>query len=99
MTKSELIKKKRKRLFISIGLICGGLFFGYASFEEVMLTANLKDEIAGYEEELKALGEESQTLNKQIEILNNPDYVKRFAIGKFLVCKEGEQIFKLPSGE
>ncbi|MEE0831578.1 MAG: septum formation initiator family protein [Longicatena sp.] len=97
MTKSELKKKKRNRLIVSFVLVCFGLFFAWTSIEEIMLTHSLKDEIVNYEAELKALGEETQTLNKQIENLNNPDYVKRFAKGKYLVSKEGEQIFKLPS--
>lgn len=99
MTKSNLKKKKRNRMILSLVFVFVGFFFAYTSIEEMFMTANLKDEIAGYEAELEALGEETRVLNKQIENLNNPDYVKRFAKGKFLVSKEGEQIFKLPSGE
>ena len=99
MTKAELKKRKRNRLILTIALFCLGFFFAYTSIEEVILTANLKEEIANYEAELDALSEETQVLNKQIENLNNPDYVKRFAKGKYLVSKEGEQIFKLSGGE
>ena len=30
--------------------------------------------------------------------LKDPEYVKRYARGKFLVIKKGEQVFKLPGG-
>lgn len=99
MTQNELKKKKRNRLIVSLGLVCLGFFFAWTSIEEVLLTASLKKDISNYQAELEVLSEETQTLNKQIENLNNPDYVKRFAKGKYLVSKEGEQIFKLPSGE
>lgn len=98
-SKSAIARKKRNRLIFSLCLLFLGGFFAYASIEEFMMTAQLKKEISAYEQELADLDAESEILNKQIENLNNPDYVKRFAKGKFLVSKEGEQIFKLPSGE
>lgn len=99
MAQNKQSKKKINPKILTLGFVCLGLFFAWASIEEILMTKSLKQDIENYQAELDDLGEETQTLNKQIENLNNPDYVKRFAKGKYLVSKEGEQIFKLPSGE
>ena len=36
-------------------------------------------------------------LSKEKQNLENPEYVKRFARGKYMVSKPGEQVFKLPA--
>lgn len=41
---------------------------------------------------------QKKELSAQKEKLKDPEYVKRYARGKFLVIKKGEQVFKLPGG-
>ena len=71
------------------------LFF--IAIEDIKTMFSLKKEIASGEEQIVALESEHKDLTKRKEQLNDPEYVKRYARGKFLVSKPGEQIFKLPS--
>ena len=46
---------------------------------------------------ISSLESQQKDLKKRKENLEDPEYVKRYARGKFMVSKPGEQIFKLPS--
>ena len=48
-------------------------------------------------EEKKNLNSKKKELEKTKQNLTNPDYVEYIARGKYLVTKEGEQVFKFPS--
>ena len=50
------------------------------------------------ESEAGKLSSQKKELSAQKEKLKDPEYVKRYARGKFLVIKKGEQVFKLPGG-
>ncbi|MEG1638176.1 MAG: septum formation initiator family protein, partial [Erysipelotrichaceae bacterium] len=58
-----------------------------------------KKEIADSEAELNKLNKENGELTKTKKNLEDPEYVKRYARGKYMVTKgeDGEQVFKLPS--
>ena len=45
------------------------------------------------------LEEEKSDLEETKQKLTNPDYIEYIARGKYLVTKEGEQVFKFPSSE
>ena len=47
--------------------------------------------------EKKELSSKKKELEKAKQNLTNPDYVEYIARGKYLVTKEGEQVFKFPS--
>ena len=70
-------------LVMSGFLIMGGL-------QQLSMTHELKSSIVQKEKEKKELEKAKQNLT-------NPDYVEYIARGKYLVTKEGEQVFKFPS--
>ena len=63
----------------------------------MITTFRLKKEISTSEEMISSLESQQKDLKKRKENLEDPEYVKRYARGKFMVSKPGEQIFKLPS--
>ena len=73
---------------LAIGVSC---YLIYAASTDVIVMLNLKQEISANNSEINKL-------SSQKEKLKDPEYVKRYARGKFLVIKKGEQVFKLPGG-
>lgn len=92
-------KKKRHPIknFFSILVIFIAFFLISAASSDLLVTLKLKKEISSSEEMISTLESQKSTLSKEKSNLEDPAYVKRFARGKFLVCKPEEQVFKLPS--
>lgn len=83
MAKDKKKKRNKLKTFLSLAAIFIACFLIYAASSDLMMTMKLKDEITSSEE--------------MINSLENPEYVKRFARGKYMVSKPGEQVFKLPA--
>lgn len=48
---------------------------------------------------IEQLKQEEQRLKEEKARLENPDYILRYARGKYLLSKDGEQILRLPAKE
>lgn len=72
-------------------------FLIWAACQDVIMTLSLKKEISSSEKMITDLESQKNTLSKEKTNLENPEYVKRFARGKYMVSKPGEQVFKLPA--
>ena len=83
MAKDKKKKRNKLKTCLSLVAIFIACFLIYAASSDLMMTMKLKDEITSSEE--------------MINSLENPEYVKRFARGKYMVSKPGEQVFKLPA--
>ena len=64
---------------------------------DFITTMNLRKEITESESAISSLETQKEQLTDEKNKLNDPEYVKRFARGKYMVSKPGEQVFKLPS--
>ena len=64
---------------------------------QLVMTHELRTSINQKQKEKKALSSKKKELEKAKQNLTNPDYVEYIARGKYLVTKEGEQVFKFPS--
>ncbi len=95
-------KRKRKKhpmkILISLLAIGVSCCLIYAASTDVIVMLNLKQEISANNSEINKLSSQKKELSAQKEKLKDPEYVKRYARGKFLVIKKGEQVFKLPGG-
>lgn len=69
----------------------------FQGFQQLTMMQDLKASISKKEQEKKALTSKKKELEKTKQNLTNPDYVEYIARGKYLVTKEGEQVFKFPS--
>lgn len=98
--KTNVKRKKKKhpfRTFFSLLAIFLSCFLIWIAAEDLVTTLRLKKEISTSEEMISSLESQQKDLTKKKENLEDPEYVKRYARGKFMVSKPGEQIFKLPS--
>lgn len=100
--KAVVKKRKRKKhpmkILISLLAIGASCYLVYAASKDVIVMLNLKQEISANNDEINKLSSQKKELSSQKEKLQDPEYVKRYARGKFLVVKKGEQVFKLPGG-
>lgn len=71
----------------------------YGVVSELMTTFELKKQLSNVEKELAVIKEENSQLTSQREKLEDPGYVQNYARGNYMLSKEGEQIFYLPSSE
>lgn len=101
MSKTRIKKKKVKTLsvLVSLILLCGAGFFLYQAFNEIVNTYNLTKELRTAQSILEQIDNESQYLKEQKTKLEDPEYVKSYARGTYMLSKDGEQIFYLPSND
>lgn len=82
--------------FAAIGV---SVYLIFGVVKEVMTTVELKKQLDAVEQELAVIKEENSQLTSQREKLEDPDYVQSYARGNYMLSKEGEQIFYLPSSD
>lgn len=101
MNKSRIKKKKVKTLsvLVSLILLCGAGFFLYQAFNEIVNTYNLTKELRTAQSILEQIDNENQYLKEQKTKLEDPEYVKSYARGTYMLSKDGEQIFYLPTND
>jgi len=93
-----LKRKKVKRNFIIISLIY--LVLGFLLMETVVKTGyelyTKSKEKREFTEELSILKEKEEELKGQVNKLQDPDYIARYAREKYLYSKDGEIIIRIP---
>lgn len=98
VTKTTPSKKRSTfTTFISLVVIGFSIFMVFGVVKEVITTIELKKELAVAQEQLDSLNLENEYLVNQRDKLSDPEYVKSYARGSYMLSKEGEQIFHLPS--
>ncbi|MBR2067400.1 MAG: septum formation initiator family protein [Solobacterium sp.] len=97
--KKRIVKKKMTPLskLFSIGAIFVSLFLIFSVSKEITTTMKLQKELAEVRERLQEVKDENSFLNNEKTKLQDPDYVENYARGNYMLSKEGEQIFYLPS--
>lgn len=94
------VRKKKTSRWVTSFVICGLSFVLLYNFaQEVLTTLAYKEEIHEAEALLEQLKLEEDELMKQKDNLNDDEYIKRYARGKYMVGKEDEQVFSLPSND
>ena len=98
--------KKKKRLkkslrytilfVICAAMIAGIIYFVMNANREIRTTFSLRADLKVYEEQLKALEAERDSLVNQKETLTDENYVSNVARGKYLFSKDNEQIYYFP---
>lgn len=104
-TSKQRKKKKLKNtrllsffsLMVSICLFAASAYFMYRTASEVYTMVVLQKEISVSEEVLRVLEQETAELKNEKTKLEDPKYVTRYARGQYLLTKDGEKVFYLPS--
>ncbi|MDD6468215.1 MAG: septum formation initiator family protein [Erysipelotrichaceae bacterium] len=98
----KVVKKKKKKNWLARCLLCvvllgASAFFVYNIVQEGVTTYSLQVDINEAKTQLAQLKKENGSLVDQKEKLEDENYVKNYARGEYMISKEGEQIFHLPS--
>lgn len=84
-------------LILSVCLFAASAYFMYRTASEVYTMVVLQKEISVSEEVLRVLEQETAELKNEKTKLEDPKYVTRYARGQYLLTKDGEKVFYLPS--
>lgn len=84
-------------LIISLVLLLISGYFLINVFQETRITYSLLVDINEAKKEYESLKAESEQLVNQRDKLQDPNYVENYARGEYLITKEGEAIYHLPS--
>lgn len=97
-TKKKSKKKQQHPMkkFVSVFLIMIAGFLTYVSAQEVLTTFQLQQDIAQTQAQLDDLADRQTQLEDLKVKFEDPEYVKQYARGKYLLSKDGETIFKYP---
>lgn len=99
MSKEKTQKAKKMKTFSyhfkSIVLLACSGWFIYNVANEMITTYQIKDEISEAETLAKEIQKERESLEKQKEMLQDPNYAMNYARGSLLISQDGEQIFSL----
>ena len=91
-------RKQVKRNFIIVSAIY--LILGFLLMENVVKTSyelyTKSKEKKEFKEELDILQEKEEELKGQVNKLQDPDYIARYAREKYLYSKDGEIIIRIP---
>ena len=90
-------RKKVQHFFVYIAMLVMSGFLIMGGLQQLSMTHELKSSIVQKEKEKKELSSWKKELEKAKQNLTYPDFVDYIARGKYLVRKEGEQVFKFPS--
>ena len=90
-------RKKVQLVFVYVIMLGMSAFLIVGGMRQLAMTHELKSSIVQKKKEKKELSSKKKELEKAKQNLTNPDYVEYIARGKYLVTKEGEQVFKFPS--
>ncbi|MBO5096208.1 MAG: septum formation initiator family protein [Bacilli bacterium] len=101
MQKKKKITKQSKRRLIIFGIPCLILvaYFCVTFTSYVYNYISLRNEEKNLNNELSSLQEEKVQLKQEIQMLNDPDYIIRYAKEKFLYSTDGEYVIKLDEEE
>lgn len=95
------VSKKSKRRLMTFGVvsIVGIGYFFVTLFGYLYNYVLLKNEEKSLKYELTSLQKEKENLKIEIQKLNDPEYVARYAKEKFLYSSDGEYVLKLDDDE
>lgn len=85
------------RVCICVGMLTISLMLMVNGLQDLKTMVDIQTSISKNQEDIQKLKEEQEDLEKTKQNLKNPDYIEYIARGKYLVTKEGEQVFKFPS--
>ena len=93
--KKSKLSKIRLFIFVPISLaILGAIFIAIGSYWVKIF--DKYQEKKDLEQEIVALKEKEEQLKVDVDRLEDPDYVARFAREKYMYSKDGEIIIRLP---
>jgi cell division protein DivIC len=98
--KKKITAKTKRRLFLMLTLTVAVLIaFSFNVWKLFSQVVAKNSEAIALRNEIKHLEDEEDYLNVEVEKLNDPDYVARYAREKYLYSKDGEFTIRLPEAQ
>ena len=96
--------KKVKRLRVGnilVSLIVLGVsgFLLFNAAKDILLSISLSSQVKDSQKQIEELEDENKLLVNQKNKLQDPEYVKTYARGAYMLSKNGEQIFHITTAE
>ncbi len=82
---------------ITVLLVAATVFFTMDFLQSQADMKRLQEQLTVSKAELESIQRDNVELKKQKDKLSDPEYMKDYARGNFMLSQEGEQIFILPS--
>ncbi len=98
MAKKRTIKRKYRKL---LGLVYLGIsaIFIYTLCINAFRVIDQQKELTRLEERKTELEKEKKALSQEVELLNDDDYVARYARDNYVFSKDGEEVVRLPESK
>jgi cell division protein DivIC len=94
------LKQAKKRLLLEILVFLVLLaFLSFSMFKVWLQIIDNKSNIVSLNEKYEKLLEEEKALKSDVNKLQDPDYVARYAREKYLYTRDGELIIRMPESE
>lgn len=98
--KKKGLKRARRRLLLLIVLFLGTfVVMGFGVFQTWLKIFENHNDIIALQEEYNRLQDEEKQLKSDVNKLQDPDYVARYAREKYMYTKDGETIIRIPKSE
>ena len=92
-------KRKVFKLIKGFSFMIIGCALMIVLFSSAMNVLQRQDEIAVLEKQKKAVVKEKAELQNEVELLNDEDYVARYARENYIFSRDGEQVSIIPGVE
>ncbi|WP_294578829.1 septum formation initiator family protein [uncultured Thomasclavelia sp.] len=92
-------KRKMIKLVKGISYMVIGCALMIVLFSSAMNVLQRQDDIAVLEKQKAAVEKEREELQNEVELLNDDDYVARYARENYIFSREGEQVSIIPGVE
>ncbi len=86
---------KRRLAFLAPLCVLAFVYLSFCLFSSAVKLYNLKQEKISLDNELTKLKEDEEELKIEIDRLNDPDYLARYARENYLYSKDGEYVIKI----
>ncbi len=96
MKKGVTKKEKRRLALIILTFVCIIAFICINIFPDWLKIMSNKKELEVLETSYKSLLDKEEALKAEVQKLQNPEYVERYAKEKFLYTKDNEIIIRKP---
>ena len=91
MAKRKIFKTVKGFLYMIVG--CGLLL---TLFNSMIMVYQHQDEVVALKKQKAAVVKEKKALENEIDLLNDEDYVARYARGNYVFTRDGEQVSIIP---
>lgn len=98
--KKKGLKKARRRLLLLIVLFLGTfVVMSFSVFQTWLKIFENHNDIVELQNEYNRLQDQEKQLKSDVNKLQDPDYVARYAREKYMYTKDGETIIRIPKSE